>query len=122
MFERAKEFFRFAAGRPPGTMWSIERAYFEFRRKYPGKDEYAYLFLALRSRYPDRSEDVIHTLASKCLDLDDAIIAAIDVDFGSHAAAQMREVLRNLPTCSRCNKFRALSTTDGLCYGSLLSG
>jgi hypothetical protein len=101
MFERAKEFFRFGAGRPPGTMWSMERAYFELRRKYPGRDEYAYLFLALRSRYPDKGEAAIHNAAAKCRSLDDAIIAAVEVDFGNHVAFEMRDVvLRNLPLVS----------------------
>ena len=102
MFDRANEFFRFGAGRPPGTMWSIEKAYFELRRKHPGRDECAYLFLALRSRYLDKPEAAIHNAASKCRGLDEAIIVAVDIDFGNHVAVEMRDVLRNLPACSRC--------------------
>jgi tetratricopeptide (TPR) repeat protein len=98
-------------------MWSMERAYFESRRKYPDKDEYAYLFLALRSRYLNKGEAAIHDAASKCRSLDDAIIAAVEIDFGNHVAVEMRGVLRNLPACSRCGKYRALSTIDALCYG-----
>lgn len=48
MFEWAKEYLKFGAARPPGTVWMMERTYFELRHKYPGKDEYAYLRLAGR--------------------------------------------------------------------------
>jgi hypothetical protein len=58
MFERAKQYLKFGAARPPGTVWAMERAYFEFRHKYPGKEEYAYLRLVLQSRYPDKSNQV----------------------------------------------------------------
>ena len=43
MSERVKEYLKFGAARPPGTVWAMERAYFELRHQYPGKDEYAYL-------------------------------------------------------------------------------
>jgi hypothetical protein len=46
MFERAREYLQFGAGRSSGTILALERAYFEFRRKYPGKDVYGYLRLA----------------------------------------------------------------------------
>ncbi len=96
----------------------MEKAYFESRHKYPGKEEYAYLRLALQSRYPDKPETEIHELVSECRSLDDAIVAAIGVDFGHHVALRIRmDVLWNLPACSRCGKYRALSTTDNLCYG-----
>ena len=38
----------------------MERTYFELRHKYPGKDEYAYLRLALQSRYPDKLDQIQH--------------------------------------------------------------
>ena len=96
----------------------MERAYFELRHKYPAKEEYAYFRLAFQSRYPDKSETEIHKLASGCRSLDDAILAAVAVDFGHHVAARTRmDVLWNLPPCSRCGKYRALSTVDNLCYG-----
>jgi hypothetical protein len=108
MFERAKEYLKFGAGRPPGTIWAMEKAYFELRHKYPDKEEYAYLRLALQSRYPDKPETEIHKLASECRSLDDAIVAAIEVDFGHHVALRIRmDVLWNLPACSRCGKYRA---------------
>jgi hypothetical protein len=118
MFERAREYFKFGAGRPPGTIWAMERAYFEFRRKYPGKDEYAYLRLALESRYPDKPTEQIHTLLSECRSLDDIIVKAVALDFDQSVAIQIRmNVLWSLPACSRCGKYRALSTKDTLCYG-----
>ena len=60
MFERAKEYLKLGAARPPGTIWAMERTYFELRHKYPGKDEYAYLRLALLSRYPDKLDQIQH--------------------------------------------------------------
>jgi len=117
MFERVKEYLRFGAARPPGTVWVMERTYFELRHKYPGKDEYAYLRLTLQGRYPDKL-DQIHQLASECRSLEDAIIKAVALDFGDHVAIQVRmNVLWKLPACSRCEKYRALSTIDNLCYG-----
>ncbi len=118
MFERAREYLKLGAGRPPGTMWAMEKAYFELRRRYPGKEEYAYLRLALQTRYPEKSGSEITELVSDCRSLDDAIVKAVGVDFGHHVALRIRmDVLWNLPACSRCGKYRALSTTDNLCFG-----
>jgi hypothetical protein len=118
MFKRMKEYLKFGAGRPLGTVWAMEKAYFEFRRKYPGKSEYAYLRLSLQSRYPEKQGDELGKLLSSCKNLDDTILKAIQLDFGDQIAQQMRmNVLYNLPACSRCGKYRALSTTDDLCYG-----
>jgi hypothetical protein len=117
MFKWAREYLKFGAARPPGTVWMMERTYFELRHKYPGKDEYAYLRLALQGRYPDKP-DQIHQLASKCRSLEDAIIKAVALDFGDQVAGLVRmNVLWKLPACSRCGKYRALSTTDNFCYG-----
>lgn len=99
-------------------MWAMERAYFELRHKYPGKEEYAYLRLALRSRYLEKSEDEIRELVSGCRSLDDAIVAAVGVDFGQHVSLRIQmDVLWRLPPCSRCGKYRALHATHNLCYG-----
>ncbi len=84
----------------------------------PALDEQAYLRLALLSRYPDKPKSKIEELAANCATLDDAITAAIELDFGLPVAMQiMTEVLWRLPACSRCRKYRALSTADDLCYG-----
>jgi len=118
MFERAKEYLKFGTGRPRGTIWAMEKAYFEFRRKYPGKEEYAYLRLALQSRYPGKKTEELVELLSECHNLDDVIVRAVAVDFGNTVAARLRmDVLWNLPPCSQCGNYRALSTTDTLCYG-----
>ena len=90
MLERATEYLMFGAGRPPGTMWAMERAYFEFRRKYSGKDEYAYFRLALESRYPDKPTEQIHELLSECRSLDDIIVKAVALDFDQSVAVQIR--------------------------------
>jgi hypothetical protein len=79
MFERAKEYLKLGAGRLPGTMWTVEKVYFQFRRKYPGRQEYAYLRLTLQSRYPEKSEAEIHELLTDCRNLDDAIVKAVVV-------------------------------------------
>ena len=45
-------------------------------------------------------------------------VRAVAVDFGSDVALRIcTDVLCNLPPCSFCRKYRALSTTDDLCYG-----
>lgn len=117
MFQRFREYLKFGAGRPPGTIWAMEKAYFDLRRKYPGREEHTYLRLALQSRYPNKGDE-IHKLASECRSLDDAIVKAVALDFGYPVAVQVRmNVLWNLPACSSCRKYRALSTTDDLCYG-----
>jgi primosomal protein N' len=117
MFERLKEYLKFGAGKPTGTIWAMERAYFELRRRYPGKEEYAYLRLTLQSRYPGKPNEVVQ-LASECHDLEDLIVKAIAMDFGHAVAVKARmNGLWNLPPCSRCRKYRALSMTDALCYG-----
>ncbi len=118
MFGRAKEYLKLGAGRPPGTIWAMEKAYFDLRHRYPGREEYAYLRLALQSRYPEKSEAYIQELVSDCHSLDDAIVRAISLDFDRYVATRTRmDVLWYLPACSRCGKYRALSTTDDLCYG-----
>ena len=118
MFQSAKEYLKFGGGRPPGTIWAIERAYFEFRRKHPGKSEYAYLRLALENRYPDKPSDQIHRLLSECRSLDDIIVKAVALDFDDSVVVQIRmNVLWRLPACTRCGKYRGLGTTDSLCYG-----
>lgn len=88
MFERLKAYLK-NTGKPTGTMWAMERAYFELRRRYPGKEEYAYIRLTLQSRYPDKPEQVVQ-LASECRDLEDAIVKALAMDFGYAIAVQAR--------------------------------
>jgi hypothetical protein len=118
MFDRVKEYLKFGAGRPLGTIWAMERSYFQFRRRYPGKEEYAYFRLTLQSRYPDKNTTELQELLSDCQSLDDVMVSAVAVDFGHPIAVRIRmDVLWNLPPCSRCGKYRALSTTDNLCYG-----
>jgi len=118
MLGRAKEYLKFGVGRPPGTIWFMEKAYFDLRRNYPGRQEYAYLRLALQSRYPDKTDEQIQQLTSDCSNLDDAIVKAVALDFGHPVAVRVRmDVLWNLPFCSRCGKYRSLSMADPLCYG-----
>jgi len=109
---------KLGAGRPLGTIWSMEKAYFDLRHRYPGREDHAYLRLALQSRYPEKGDTFIEKLLSDSQSLDDAIFQAIGVDFGSHVGLQIAmNALWRFPPCSRCGKYRALSTTDDLCYG-----
>jgi hypothetical protein len=118
MFERVKEYLRFGAGRPPGTIRAMERAYFELRHRYPGREEEAYLRLTLQTRYPEKHTAELEALVSDCRSLDDVIVKAVSLDFGHPVAARIRmDVLWKLPKCSRCRKYRALSIADNLCYG-----
>jgi hypothetical protein len=118
MFDRAKEYLKFGAGRPLGTIWSMEKAYFDLRRKYPGREEHAYLRLALHSRYPEKGDAIIKQLAESCETLDDIMVAAIKADFGDRSSWPVYiNILCNSPACSRCGKYRSLSTIDTLCYG-----
>ena len=103
------------------AFWSavaMEKAYFDFRRRLPGKDEPAYLRLAFQSRYPEKDSNQVSALVSDCHNLEDIMVKAISVDFSPGIAAATRmNVLMNIPACVRCGKYRALSTTDDLCYG-----
>jgi tetratricopeptide (TPR) repeat protein len=117
MSRRLWEYLRFGAGRPPGTMWAIEKAYFEQKFRYPGRMEMAYLFLALRARYLEKPEKQIWEIARRCSHLDDAMVEAVRIDFGAEVAERFREALPAFPMCSKCGKYRALSTKDSLCYG-----
>jgi hypothetical protein len=115
MFERFKEYVRYGAGRAPGTMWAMERSYFEHMYKYPDRSEYAYIRLALQSRYPLRTD--VPAIAERCSGLDDAILAAVELDFGREAAIRFRTALQSFPPCTQCGEFRSLSLRDSLCYG-----
>jgi hypothetical protein len=96
----------------------MEKTYFKLRRKFPGKEEHTYLRLALHTRYPDKPINQISQLASECHSLEDAIVKAVSLDFGHTVAALVRmNTLHSLPPCCRCNKYRALSIADNLCYG-----
>lgn len=118
MLKRAAEYVAFGFGRPFGVLWAMEKAYFDFRRRFPGKEEHAYLRLALQSRYPEKDSDEVCTLVSDCHNLEDVMVKALSVDLSPGIAAATRmNVLMNLPPCARCGKYRALSTTDDLCYG-----
>lgn len=118
MFKRVREYLVFGAGRPFGVLWAMEKAYFDFRRRFPGRDEHAYLRLVLQSRYPEKDSDQVSVLVSDCNNLEDIIVKAISVDFTPGIASATRmNVLMNMPPCARCGKYRALSTTDYLCYG-----
>jgi len=115
MFERFKEYLKFGAGRPPGTMWAMEKSYFEWKHKYPARTEYAYLRLALQSRYP--LNNGIPAIADRCRNLDDAILEAVRLDFGDFVVQMFEPALKAFPPCSACGHHRALSTVDTLCYG-----
>ncbi len=115
MFERFKEYVKYGAGRPPGTMWAMERAFFEYMYRYPDRNEYAYIRLALQARYPERAD--IPAITERCSGLDDAIVAAVELDFGREAAILFRPALQSFPPCSHCGQFRALSSKDSFCYG-----
>lgn len=118
MFKRVTEYLVFGAGRPFGVVWATEKAYFDFRHRFPGKDEHFYLRLALQSRYPEKDSHQVSALVSDCYNLEDIMLKAISVDFSPGVAAAIRtNVLTNLPPCARCGKYRALSTTDDLCFG-----
>jgi hypothetical protein len=118
MFKRIGEYLTFGAGRPFGVVWATEKAYFDFRRRFPGRDEPVYLRLTLQSRYPEKDSNQVSALVSGCNNLEDIMVKAIALDFTPGIAAATRmNVLMNLPPCARCDKYRALSTTDALCYG-----
>jgi hypothetical protein len=118
MLKRLTEYLAFGAGRPMGVLWAMERAYFDSRRRFAGKDEQVYLRLTLQSRYPEKDSSQIGGLLSDCHTLDDAIVKAVAIDFTPDVAAAIRvNVLWNLPPCARCGKYRASSTVDDLCYG-----
>jgi Tfp pilus assembly protein PilF len=111
------EYLKYGVGRPPGTMWSVEKSYFEHRFRFPRRMEMAYLFYALRARYPEKPEDQVWAMVRRCTDLDDAIVEAVRVDFGAEVGEKFSVALTAFPRCSKCRKYRALSTRDTLCYG-----
>lgn len=115
MTNRFIEYLKYGAGRPPGTMWAMEKSYFEWRHKYPGRDHQVYVRAALQSRYPLNNE--IPAIAGRCQNLDDAILEAVRLDFGEFVTQMFKPALEAFPLCSACGEFRALSTGDALCYG-----
>jgi hypothetical protein len=118
MLKRLAEYFTFGFGRPLGVVWATEKAYFDVRRKFPGKGEHVYLRLAVQSRYPEKNPEQLNALLAECHDLEDAMVAALVSDFSPGIAAATRiNVLSKMPPCARCGKYKALSTTDDLCYG-----
>lgn len=118
MFKKATEYVTHGFGRPLGVLWAMEKAYFDIRRSFPDREEYAYLRLALQTRYPEKDSKQMSELVSDCHNLEDIIVKAISVDFSPSVGETVRaNVLMNLPPCARCGKYKALSTTDDLCYG-----
>ena len=118
MFGRIAEYFKYGALKPRGVMWAMEKAYFTARRKFPFKKGPVYLRLTFESRYPDKSDDEIVQMVNKCKNLDDAIEEAIRTDFGRGIAWDfVSKVLKYLPKCSSCRKYRALSPNSSRCYG-----
>jgi len=118
MFGRIAEYFKYGALKPRGVMWAMEKAYFTARRKFPFKKGPVYLRLTFESRYPDKSDDEIVQMVNKCKNLDDAIEEAIRTDFGRGIAWDfVSKVLKYLPKCSSCRKYRALSPKGSRCYG-----
>lgn len=94
------EYLKYGAGRPPGTMWAMEKSYFEWNHKYPNKTEYAYLRLALQYCYPLNKK--IPEIAARCSSLDDAIMEAVQIDFGDFVAQMFKPALEAFPHCSMC--------------------
>jgi hypothetical protein len=118
MFERTREFLTRGTGRPLGTMWMMEKAYFVYRRKMPGMKDQIYLRLALQSRYRRMPSEDVTRHVSECPSLDALIMRAVGIDFNPAVAMHFAlEVLWLMPPCSRCHKYRALSSVDSLCYG-----
>lgn len=117
MLRRLVEYLTFGAGRPTGTMWAVEKSYFEHRFRFPRRMEMAYLFWALRARYPEKAEDQVWAMVRRCTHLDDAIVEAVRADFGAEVAEKFQVALATFPMCSKCGKYRALSIRDALCYG-----
>ncbi|HKM81129.1 MAG TPA: hypothetical protein VJY15_09235 [Candidatus Acidoferrum sp.] len=118
MFKRATEYLVFGFGRPFGVVWATEKAYFDFRRRFPNREEQFYLELAIQSRYPEKASNEVSALVSDCHNLEDAMVKAISIDFSPSVGAAIRtNVLPNIPPCVRCGKYKALSATDDLCYG-----
>jgi len=111
------EYLRFGIGRPPGTMWAVEKLFFKWRHKHPGRPENFYLKMVLRTRYLEKSDVFVFDLAQRCRTLDDAIIEAVRVDFGESVARKFRPAFELFPPCSMCGRYRALSARDTLCYG-----
>jgi hypothetical protein len=117
MFQNVIEYLQYGAGRPFGTVWSMEKAYFKLRRKYPVKEEVVYIKGSLLSRYPDRPASQINEIARGCTCIEDAIFEAVRLDFGDSIAARVKFALFDFPACSQCGKYLALSGTSALCYG-----
>jgi len=118
MLKRLTEYFAFGFGRPLGVVWATEKAYFDVRRKFPGRDEHVYLWLAVQARYPEKNPQQLNALLAECQNLEDATVAALANDFSPGIAAATRiNVLSKMPPCARCGKYKALSTIDDLCYG-----
>jgi hypothetical protein len=99
------------------TVRGMEKCYFKNKYRYPGRNERAYLFMCLKSRYILKPRDSLFAIAWKCACLDDAIVEAIRLDSGDLAAATARCALETIPTCSKCGRYRAFGKDDGLCYG-----
>jgi hypothetical protein len=98
-------------------MWAMEKSFFEWKYRYPGKSDNFYLRRALWSRYPEKGNAFVADLAQRCRNLDDAILEAVRVDFGESVACKLKPALDLFPACSKCGVYRALSTRDTLCYG-----
>lgn len=118
MLKRLAEYLVVGAGRPFGVVWATEKAYFDCRRRFPGKDEHVYLRLALQSRYPEKNPAQLTAILSDCHNLEDILVKVIATDFTPGVARDVElNVLWKMPPCARCGKYKALSTTDDLCYG-----
>jgi hypothetical protein len=98
-------------------MWAVEKSFFKWKYKHPGRPENFYLKMVLRTRYFEKPDDFVFDIAQRCRTLDDAIIEAVRVDFGESVARKFKPAFELFPPCSMCGRYRALSTHDTLCYG-----
>lgn len=95
----------------------MEKCYFENKYRHPGRNERAYLFMCLKTRYLEKPADFVWAIVEKCACLDDAIVEAIRLDSGDLAAAKALSAIEAIAMCSKCGRYRAFGKKDGLCYG-----
>jgi hypothetical protein len=95
----------------------MEKSYFENKYRHPGKNERAYLFMCLKSRYIEKPKDLVWAIVQKCACLDDAIVEAIRLDLGDLEADTARCAIEAIPMCSKCGRYRAFGKEGWLCYG-----
>lgn len=100
------------------TVRGMEKCYFENMYRYPGRNERAYLYMCLKSRYILKPGGSVWAIVEKCACLDDAIVEAIRLDSGDLAAATARCALETIPMCSKCGRYRAFAKMTGCVTGA----